>query len=200
MIPTLRSFIGLALILGAAACARPSELVVLLPDPDTGEVGKATVSAGDGMVHLDSAGQGTSVRVGKAPAAPRMLSAAELDRVFGAAMSARPAAPRHFVLKFEAGDTLTAASQLLLPEIVREVQRRASPEVSVIGHTDRSGAADVNNRVGLQRASVVRTFLLANGVDASLIAVSSHGESDPEVPTADGVEEARNRRVEVTVR
>ena len=35
---------------------------------------------------------------------------------------------------------------------------------------------------------------------AALITAASHGESDPAVPTADDVDEPRNRRVEVTVR
>jgi outer membrane protein OmpA-like peptidoglycan-associated protein len=37
-------------------------------------------------------------------------------------------------------------------------------------------------------------------VDASLIDVSSHGEMDLRIPTADDVLEPRNRRVEITVR
>jgi hypothetical protein len=37
------------------------------------------------------------------------------------------------------------------------------------------------------------------GVPASVIQASAHGESDPAVPTGDGVVEAQNRRVEITV-
>jgi outer membrane protein OmpA-like peptidoglycan-associated protein len=46
----------------------------------------------------------------------------------------------------------------------------------------------------------VRTLLAGAGVDSSLIDVSSHGESDLRVSTADDVLEPRNRRVEISVR
>ena len=46
----------------------------------------------------------------------------------------------------------------------------------------------------------MRDLLVAAGLDAALVEVASHGESNPLVPTPDNTAEARNRRVEVTVR
>jgi outer membrane protein OmpA-like peptidoglycan-associated protein len=46
----------------------------------------------------------------------------------------------------------------------------------------------------------VRTLLIGAGVATSLIDVSSLGESDLRVRTADNVLEPRNRRVEISVR
>ena len=40
---------------------------------------------------------------------------------------------------------------------------------------------------------------LAAGLDKSLVNVTSLGESDPLVPTANGIAEPRNRRVEIVV-
>ena len=54
--------------------------------------------------------------------------------------------------------------------------------------------------LGMERASRVRTLLLGAGVTESLIDVSSLGESDLRVRTADNVPEPRNRRVEISVR
>ena len=42
--------------------------------------------------------------------------------------------------------------------------------------------------------------LIGDLLDASAINVTSHGEATLLVPTADDVSEARNRRVEITVR
>jgi outer membrane protein OmpA-like peptidoglycan-associated protein len=75
-----------------------------------------------------------------------------------------------------------------------------APDVSVIGHTDTTGADTANAALGLQRASVIRDQLLQTGLDPALVEVVSFGESDLLVPTADNVAEARNRRVEVIVR
>ena len=40
----------------------------------------------------------------------------------------------------------------------------------------------------------------AAGADPRLIEMSSHGENNPLVPTADNIHEPRNRRVEISVR
>jgi len=58
----------------------------------------------------------------------------------------------------------------------------------------------VNFELGLRRATAIRTRLIEAGVAAAMIEVSSHGEADQLVKTADEVAEPRNRRVEITVR
>jgi outer membrane protein OmpA-like peptidoglycan-associated protein len=106
----------------------------------------------------------------------------------------------HFVLYFdEASDTLNAASLAMMPAILRAVQDRRSTEIIVTGHTDTTGAAAANYELGLRRAERLAGVLRGQGVDAGSLFVTSHGESDPLVPTARGVAEQRNRRVEVIV-
>jgi len=80
------------------------------------------------------------------------------------------------------------------------VKTYPAPQVTVIGHTDTRGDATSNIGLGLRRATVVRMRLIEAGLDASAINVTSHGEATLLVPTADDVSEARNRRVEITVR
>ena len=41
--------------------------------------------------------------------------------------------------------------------------------------------------------------LIANGVPADIIVIRGAGESEPLVPTADGVREPQNRRVEIVI-
>jgi outer membrane protein OmpA-like peptidoglycan-associated protein len=71
--------------------------------------------------------------------------------------------------------------------------------VSVVGHADRSGSDAYNQRLSQQRADAVADLLAAGGIPRSALAVSAKGESQPRVPTADGVREPQNRRVEITV-
>jgi outer membrane protein OmpA-like peptidoglycan-associated protein len=52
----------------------------------------------------------------------------------------------------------------------------------------------------LKRARAVASILLGEGVDPSVLDITSHGENNPLVPTGDQVPEPRNRRVEITVR
>jgi flagellar motor protein MotB len=52
----------------------------------------------------------------------------------------------------------------------------------------------------LKRATMVRDLLIAAGVEASRIEVSSLGETDLLVSSADDAPEPRNRRVDITIR
>lgn len=178
-----------------------ADVIVLVPDPDDGRLGAATVSNPAGSVELTTANEATRVVAGQAPSAPAPMPPEEVQRRFGDTTAARPLPPRQFLLYFETGaDTLTKESQALVPEIVEFVRARPAPDVTVIGHTDTTGDAAANVELGMRRATLIRDLLVTSGLDPSQVDAASHGESDLLVPTADNTEEAKNRRVEVTVR
>ena len=66
------------------------------------------------------------------------------------------------------------------------------------GHTDTSGSARYNQGLAERRNAAVRSYMTGRGVPAGQIMGQAFGETQPRVPTADGVREAQNRRVEVT--
>ena len=70
----------------------------------------------------------------------------------------------------------------------------------VIGHSDRLASDEFNDRLSLQRAGRVREELVRLGIPPARIQPAGRGEREPLVPTADGVAEPRNRRVESNVR
>lgn len=184
------------------APVRPSsDLVVLIPDPEDAKLGSAVVRAQGGAVELSLDGASTRIVGGQPPTPSVTLPADDIQRIFGSALSARPLAPRRFLLYFQTGsDDLTQESQAELPQIVEFVRNRPVPDVSVIGHTDTTGAAEANTELGLRRATLIGRQLIAAGLPADQVDVTSHGEANLLVQTADNVPEARNRRVEVTVR
>jgi outer membrane protein OmpA-like peptidoglycan-associated protein len=198
---------GLAL---AASCARAApqppqapatELVALAADPESGEVGRLTVNTTAGQVELAERHASTRVATGRPPAPPLTLSDADIQQLFGPALAVQPPPAVRFLLYFQLGsDTLTPESKTQLPAVLAAVRGRVAADVSVVGHTDTIGASRRNAALGLERASLIREELLQTGMDPALIEVASHGESDLLVPTADNVEEPRNRRVEVVVR
>ena len=184
-----------------AGQAGPST-VVLLAEPD-GSVGRAVVSsgAGAGMVELAADRSATTVAGRRPPSPAAQLDAAQIEQQFGATLAALPMAPEAFTLYFRLeSDELTDESRALLPGVLKAVAGRPAPEVGVVGHTDTSGDSKSNYALGLDRANRVRTLLIGAGVSESLIDVSSLGESDLRVATADNVFESRNRRVEISVR
>jgi outer membrane protein OmpA-like peptidoglycan-associated protein len=70
-------------------------------------------------------------------------------------------------------------------------------QIQVVGYTDRSGSAGYNQRLSERRANNVAKALAGLGVPPNQMAVSGRGENDNRVPTADGVREPQNRRVEI---
>jgi len=84
--------------------------------------------------------------------------------------------------------------------VLAEVAQRPAAEVVVIGHTDRVGAELENDNLSLQRARRVKTLLIPLGIPADRIVTAGRGEREPIVPTADNVDEPKNRRVEINVR
>jgi OOP family OmpA-OmpF porin len=177
------------------------DIVALAPDPESGDLGRLTVTTPAGSVELVERYGSTTVIAGAAPSPPSTMSDAEVQQLFGPALAVQAPAALRFLLYFELGsDTLTPESRAQLPDVLAAVRGRVAPDVQVVGHTDTTGVAAANAQLGLQRASLIRDQLLQAGLDPSLLEVASHGESDLLVPTDDNVAEARNRRVEVVVR
>jgi outer membrane protein OmpA-like peptidoglycan-associated protein len=87
----------------------------------------------------------------------------------------------------------------LLKAMASVLKRYTSTHIDVDGYTDTAGGAALNLRLSQQRAKAVADVLLAEGVAGSRIATKGFGESFPRVPTRDGVNEPRNRRVEITL-
>jgi outer membrane protein OmpA-like peptidoglycan-associated protein len=176
--------------------------VVLLAEPD-GTVGQAIVSstASAGIVNLVADREATTVTARRAPSPASPLDAASVQQQFGATLAGLPMAPEAFTLYFRLeSDELTDESRALLPGVLKAVAGRPAPEVGVVGHTDTTGDQRSNYELGIDRATRVRTLLIGAGVDAALIDVSSLGESDLRIQTADNTLEPRNRRVEISVR
>jgi outer membrane protein OmpA-like peptidoglycan-associated protein len=176
-------------------------MVALLPDPETEHVGKAFVTNSSGRVDLTMARDVTTVSAGTAPTPVSTLAPGDVRALFGDVLAALPPPQRHFTLFFRFdSEELTPESKAMAPEILRAVRERRVPDVLVVGHTDTTGARTGNFALGLRRANTVRSLLRDSGLDPTSIDVVSHGETELLVPTGDGIFEARNRRVEITVR
>ena len=191
----------LLLLLMLTACTSQKNIFVLLPDQD-GKVGSIEVANDQGSHVVDQPNAGAVVAgsSGKPQAAPAM-SEEEIKATFGAALAAEPLQPQSFLLYFKTDSfELTNGSAALLQPILEAITKTRSQDISVIGHTDTVGSKEHNVILSTRRAETVRDLLVARGVDPALIQVSSHGEGNPLVPTADNVQEPKNRRVEVVIR
>lgn len=184
----------LGLLLGGCA----SERIVLLPSVD-GNPGAVVVRDQYGEVRLDQPYAGIKRSLGANH--NYQSSPQEVAERFGAALAAQPVRPSQYVLYFEAGgNVLTQESQAALVAIRKEVSERPAVEVMVVGHTDRVGSADANDKLSLRRAQGIRELLIESGVSAEKLEAVGRGERDLLVSTADEVDEPKNRRVEINLR
>jgi outer membrane protein OmpA-like peptidoglycan-associated protein len=66
------------------------------------------------------------------------------------------------------------------------------------GYADRSGKPTYNQGLSERRNASVSAYLTSRGIPAGAISSQGFGETNNRVPTADGVRELQNRRVEIT--
>lgn len=189
--------LGIACLWLLNACSQ--SYVVLLAEDD-GSLGQVQVTTQQGATVLQSNQE--AVSLGKEVGETFAVSEQRIKEDFGPAMAASPQKPSSYYLYFEGGTaTLTPESKADVPNIIEEiVRRRPAVDISIIGHTDTVGDDQLNAKLSLERAQSVAALFLAAMPDVSKVKVDSHGEKNLLIPTPDNTDEAKNRRVEVTVR
>jgi OOP family OmpA-OmpF porin len=117
------------------------------------------------------------------------------------APAAAPAPSRTYLVFFDWDRAdLTDRARQIIAEAAQNSSRVQTTRIEVAGHADRSGSPQYNQRLSQRRADAVAAELTRLGVARSSITVQAFGESRPLVPTADGVREPQNRRVEIVLR
>jgi OOP family OmpA-OmpF porin len=110
------------------------------------------------------------------------------------------AAPNEYIVLFDFDKSnINKAGKAVLEQVLADAAKMGGVKISATGHADRSGSEDYNMALSLRRADSVREALIAGGVSADAITVAGRGESEPAVPTADGVKEQANRRVVIVL-
>jgi outer membrane protein OmpA-like peptidoglycan-associated protein len=101
---------------------------------------------------------------------------------------------------FDVGkSTLKAGSQASLERIAGVLTQYPQHQILVEGHTDATGSDELNLQLSRNRASSVRSALVAGGVDASKITAEGYGESRPVASNDTREGRQQNRRVEIVI-
>ncbi len=111
-------------------------------------------------------------------------------------MEAAPARTYLVFFDWDRADLTTRARQIVA-EAASASAHVQTTRIEVNGYTDLSGSADYNKRLSVRRGESVAAELVRDGVQRDEIAVMGYGEANPLVPTAKGVREPQNRRVEI---
>jgi len=114
-----------------------------------------------------------------------------------------PAAPKEeeFIVFFDFDSSkLTPEALSILKSAADSAKKGHYTRIVLTGHADRAGPTDYNFALSRRRADAVQAELVRLGVSSGVMTVEAKGETEPLVPTADGVPEAQNRRVEILMR
>lgn len=95
---------------------------------------------------------------------------------------------------------LTARARQIVSEAAQASTHVQTTKIEVNGYTDLSGTAAYNDKLSVRRAKSVEAELIRDGVAQNEIDIHGYGESNPLVPTAPGVREPQNRRVEIILK
>ncbi|MFT4572575.1 MAG: peptidoglycan-associated lipoprotein [Hyphomicrobiaceae bacterium] len=194
-------FALILLVTFAASACGPRNYIVLLDNPD-GDTGQVQVNTNSGEKTLDESGEAVAMDGwSRTRDKPWIFDQDRLTKIFGSVFSARPNRPESFVLYYEfATIDLTEESKETLVEIVKSIRRHPGTDATISAHTDRYDSDTRNETLAGRRAQNAHGYLTKLGVAADHIQIAAFGERLPAVPTADGIREARNRRVEITIR
>lgn len=95
---------------------------------------------------------------------------------------------------------LTATSKASLDKFAISLLQNPETDVTIYGHTDSTGSLEVNQRISLQRAQSVQSYLQTKGVEAArIVKVEGKAYSEPVASNDTAEGRAANRRVEVYI-
>jgi outer membrane protein OmpA-like peptidoglycan-associated protein len=101
---------------------------------------------------------------------------------------------------FETGSAVVAGqASEIFGSVANVVRKYDSTQLQVNGYTDTAGSPEHNQQLSQARASAIAKALTDDGVEAHRILARGFGEHGLKIPTGSGVNEPRNRRIEIRI-
>lgn len=110
------------------------------------------------------------------------------------------------IVKFDSGILFGFDKSDLMPQAKTNIQKlvtslneNSDTDILVVGHTDNVGRSEYNLGLSDRRAASVRSYAIAQGLDASRIRTEGKGASEPIASNETDEGRAQNRRVEIVI-
>ena len=111
-----------------------------------------------------------------------------------------PDFPRNYIVFFDWDKSdITPEADAIIRQAAANAGAMGVVRLQLTGHADRSGTQAYNLGLSQRRGEAVRAAFAALGFAPGEVSVVAKGETDPLVPTDDGVREPQNRRVEIVL-
>jgi len=99
----------------------------------------------------------------------------------------------------EAAINLDSAQRQKVADISKYLDKVEGSTAKVVGHTDATGKASTNMKLGLDRANFAKSYLLKNGISEEKIITSSKGQTEPIESNTTDEGRDKNRRTVITL-
>ena len=86
-----------------------------------------------------------------------------------------------------------------LARFAEEMKDLPDTDITVYGHTDNTGTAEVNEKLSLKRAKAVADYLIKNGIAPERLIYEGHSFNEPVASNDTEEGRAENRRVEIFI-
>src|SRR5690606_5048775 len=110
------------------------------------------------------------------------------------------------IVKFDSGILFGFDKSDLMPQAKTNIQKlvtslneNSDTDILVVGHTDNVGRSEYNLGLSDRRAASVRSYAIAQGLNASRIRTEGKGASEPIASNETDEGRAQNRRVEIVI-
>ena len=107
---------------------------------------------------------------------------------------------RQFMVFFDFDKSnLTPEAREIVSAAVKTAKDRGSVRIVVTGHTDTVGSLRYNQALSERRANSVKSEMVKQGMDGTMIATVGKSFTDPLIQTGPGVREPQNRRAVIDI-
>lgn len=161
----------------------------------SGPGGSGTFTALKADLHVHTVTVGLRYAFGAPPAPPPAPVAAPPAPPPAAVAPAK----QMFIVFFEFDKSSLTPDGAKVVDAAAAAFKSGKSNVAIAGYTDLAGTQQYNLALSKRRADTVKAALVSDGVPAAAVEENWYGKQNPRVPTADGVREPQNRRVEITM-
>ncbi len=173
-----------------------SALIVLLPNHKKNNA--IFIENEMGNVEVDKNYNSVKMNSEDEPTEPKKMTKKEVDALFPFIEKNRYKKATRYTLYFSS-TKLTRKSKIKLKTILRDINSRLNPIISVYGHTDTVGKKTTNYELSKKRAQKVKDIIDSKNIKYLQIVLRPMGEIDLKIKTKDEVSEPRNKRVEILI-
>lgn len=95
--------------------------------------------------------------------------------------------------------TLNSSFKPVLDSVAKVFKKYNKTHIGIVGYTDNTGSASVNNTLSFNRANAVANYLKLKGVSADRMLIEGKGSKNPIATNSTASGREQNRRVEISL-